>query len=229
MSYLEQASEKMDAISEAVEGFKAKHTTALDEVSGRVDAMELNWKRSNRLMGESPEVKGAETKSMDKWLRGKELEPMERKALSISADGQDVTVRDDWENVMLKRMYDTSPMRQIARTITCQSNQLATLFTTSEFGAEWVAGDGTTTSGTTDDFPYRQTIPIYELAAQVTVTNDLLDDSAGSSGFSVETFVMEEISAKMSRTEATAFVVGDGSTKPTGFLNYGGTASGSWT
>jgi len=120
-------------------------------------------------------------------------------------------------------------MRQASRTITCESNNLATLFTTGQFGAEWVAGDGTTTAGTTDDYPYRQNIPIYELAAQVSVTNDLLDDSATSSGFSVEDFVMREIADKMARTENTAFVVGDGSTKPKGFLAYGGTATASWT
>ena len=232
MSNFETASRKMDEIGESVEAFKAKHATALDEVSGRVDEMELQWKRELRgdrtdMTGEAKA--GVETKSMGKWLRGKEMEPTERKALSISADGQDVTVRDDWDNALLRRMYDTSPMRQVARTITTNSNQLATLFTTSEFGAEWVAGDGTTTSGTTDDYPYRQTIPIYELAAQVTVTNDLLDDSAGSSGFSVEDFVMAEISNKMSRTENSAFVNGDASTKPKGFLQYGGTLTASWT
>lgn len=231
MTYeMEQASQQIAEIGEAVEGFKVKHQTALDEVSGRVDQMELSWKREKRSGMYSTETKaGVETKSVKRWLTGADLDPAERKALSISADGQGVTVREDWDNMIRKRMYDSSPMRQISRAITCGSNQLETLFTTSEFGAEWVAGDGTTTSGTTDDFPYRQTIPIYELAAQVSVTNDLLDDSAGSSGFSVEDYVMGEISEKMSRTENTAFVVGDASSKPKGFLTYGSTLLASWT
>ena len=75
----------------------------------------------------------------------------------------------------------------------------------------------------------RQAIPIYKLAVQVTVTQDLLDGSAGSSGFSVQGFVIAEISDKMTRTENTAFVNGDASTKPKGFLQYGGTVSASWT
>jgi len=229
MSTIQDASQKLDDIQEAVQAFEHKHKTALDEVKGRVDSMELSWKRSQRTMVGHVEAPGIEAKAVRGWLTGKELEPAERKALSISADGQDVTVREDWENAIRQRMFDTSPMRAVARSFACQSNKLETLFTNSEFGAEWVAGDGTTTAGTTDDFPYRQSIPIYELAAQVSVTNDLLDDSAGSSGFSVEDYVLREIAEKMSRTENTAFVVGDGSGKPKGFLNYGGTAAASWT
>ena len=228
---IEQTASQIDAIREGIETFKAKHTTALDEAKGRIDQMELNWvksNRANRFVG-TAEPQGVEAKAMGSWLRGKDLATDERKALSITSDGQGVTVRDDWDNALQRRMFDTSPMRQVAKTIATSSNQLATLFTTSEFGAEWVAGDGTTTAGTADDYPYRQTIPIYELAAQVTVTNDLLDDSQGSSGFSVEDFVMAEISNKMTRTENTAFVNGDASTKPKGFLNYGGTLTASWT
>ena len=228
---IEKTASAIDAIKEGVETFKAKHETALDEAKGRIDQMELNWVKSNRASRFEPtsEPIGVEAKAMGSWLRGKDLAPDERKALSITTDGQGVTVRDDWDNALARRMFDTSPMRQVAKTIATSSNQLATLFTTSEFGAEWVSGDGTTTAGTSDDFPYRQTIPIWELAAQVTVTNDLLDDSQGSSGFSVEDFVMAEISSKMTRSENAAFVNGDASTKPKGFLQYGGTLTASWT
>ena len=228
---IEQTASTIDAIREGIETFKAKHTTALDEAKGRIDQMELNWVKSNRANRFEPTSvpQGVEAKAMGSWLRGKDLAPDERKALSITSDGQGVTVRDDWDNALARRMFDTSPMRQVAKTIATSSNQLATLFTTSEYGAEWVAGDGSTTAGTADDYPYRQTIPIYELAAQVTVTNDLLDDSQGSSGFSVEDFVMAEISNKMTRTENSAFVNGDASTKPKGFLQYGGTLTAGWT
>lgn len=226
---LETASQKLDEINESIEDFKSHHKTALDEVAGRVDAMELSWKKGQRSSFGEIEQQGIETKAIGQWLRGKELPQLERKALSISADGQDVTVRDDWQNLLMRRMYDTSPVRQVARTINCESNALATLFTTSEYGAEWTSGDGTTTSGTTDQFPYRQSIPIYELSAQVTVTNDLLDDSRGSAGFAVEDFVMQEIADKFARTENSGFVVGDATNKPKGFLNYGGTAAASWT
>lgn len=227
---IEQASKTLDEITEAVQAFEQKHKTALDEVRGRVDNMELTWRRKDRgMLFSDGEDRGFETKAVHNWLTGKELQADERKALAISTDGQDVTVRSDWENAIRQRMFDTSPMRQVARTFSCASNKLETLFTNSEFGAEWVEGDGTTTSGTTDDFPYRQSIPIYELAAQVSVTNDLLDDSAGSSGFSVEDYVLREIADKMARTENTAFVAGDGSAKPKGFLDYGSTVVASWT
>lgn len=227
----ENASRKMDELGESVEAFKAKHQTALDEVSGRVDEMELSWKREKRsgMYGGPEAPAGVETKSVKRWLTGKDMTPDERKALSITSDGQGVTVRADWDNALQRRMYDTSPMRQIARTVACESNQLATLFSNSEYGATWSAGDGAAASATTDDFPYRQTIPIYEIYAQVTVSNDLLDDSMGSSGFNVEDYVMDEITRKFSRSENTAFVVGTGSTQPTGFLNYGGTLTSAWT
>src|SRR6056297_2522006 len=186
MNEISEVSRTVGEMAESVEAFKMKHQTALEEVSGRVDQMELTWKRQGRLpTGMDEQAPGIEQKAVARWLTGKDLDATERKALSITADGQGVTISDDWNNLLERRMFDTSPVRQVARVLACESNQLATLFTTSAFGAEWVAGDGVTTSGTTDDYPYRQTIPIFELAAQVTVTNDLLDDSAGSSGFSV--------------------------------------------
>jgi len=106
MNNFETASAITD-IADGLEAFKLKHKTALDEVAGRVDSMELNWKRRSR-HSVDVETKGTEALIMKKWLSGKELEPIERKALSISADGQDVTVRDDWDMNLMSRMFDTS-------------------------------------------------------------------------------------------------------------------------
>jgi HK97 family phage major capsid protein len=173
MTNLQDTSQKVGEIAEGIEAFQRKHATALDEVRGRIDQMELKSVRSGRLFTPTGEPAGAETKAMNKWITGAGLSEIERKALSISADGQNVTVRDDWSDVLKKRMYDSSPVRRLATTIQTNSNQLATLFTNSEFGAEWVAGDGTTTTGTTDDHPYRQTIPIYGKRCERPMVSDI--------------------------------------------------------
>jgi HK97 family phage major capsid protein len=71
----------------------------------------------------------------------------------------------------------------------------------------------------------RISIPLYELNALPKASQRLLDDSA----FDIEGWLAGRIADKFARAEAAAFVNGDGSDKPTGFLTYTTVANDSWS
>ena len=83
-------------------------------------------------------------------------------------------------------------------------------------GAEW-AGESSTRNETDTPTINRISIALHELSAQPKITQRLLDNAT----FDVEGWLTGYVADKFSRTEATAFVSGDGDAKPKGFLSYG--------
>lgn len=71
----------------------------------------------------------------------------------------------------------------------------------------------------------RVSIPLHELNAMPKASQRLLDDSA----FDIEGWLAGRIAERFARAEAEAFVAGNGSGKPTGFLNYTKVALAAWT
>jgi HK97 family phage major capsid protein len=59
-------------------------------------------------------------------------------------------------------------------------------------------------------------IPIHEMYAQPKATQKMLDDA----GLDLEGWLSRKVEMRLGRKENTAFVVGDGSQKPKGFLSY---------
>src|SRR5262249_32217583 len=65
-----------------------------------------------------------------------------------------------------------------------------------------------------------QKIEIHEQYAQPRLTQKVLDDAA----IQIDLWLSNKIADRLSRKENTAFVTGDGTGKPKGFLAYGPTA-----
>ena len=93
----------------------------------------------------------------------------------------------------------------------------------SDIGAGWASETAGSTETSTPQID-RISIPLHELSALPKASQRLLDDSA----FDVEGWLAERIADKFIRSEAAAFISGDGVDKPTGFLNYTAVADGSW-
>jgi HK97 family phage major capsid protein len=64
-----------------------------------------------------------------------------------------------------------------------------------------------------------------ELYAMPAATQSLLDDSA----VDIDAWLAEEVRISFAEQEGTAFVTGDGTNKPKGFLGYTTVANASWT
>jgi len=175
-----------------------------------------------------PDFGGDDTKAsdpvLDGWLRKGDVSGLEGKAMSISADGQDVVVRGEWSDRIFRLIRETSPVRRAANVMNTTSNSLDVLVDRGEPTSAWVAETGTR-SETNTSFMSRHPISVFEHYAYPAVTTHLLEDSA----FAVEPWLIAKIAARFARQENAAFFGGSGSGEPTGLLTYGTTPDDSFT
>ncbi|GGE21658.1 phage capsid protein [Primorskyibacter flagellatus] len=155
----------------------------------------------------------------DDGLRGLELEG---KALSTSGDGGylvDAVTSETIQSVL----HSAASIRQIANVVTVEATSYDVLVDTTDVGSGWVSETGTVADSDTPVMD-RISIPLYELAALPKASQRLLDDSA----FDVEGWLAGRIADKFARSEGSAFVNGDGTDKPTGFMTHAKVAEASW-
>lgn len=153
------------------------------------------------------------------------LKGLEQKALSagVPTDGG-VLVTPPVEREILHRMSMASPIRSLA---TVQSISTATFkkaFSTTGPGAGWI-GEAAARPQTTSQVIADMNFPTMELYAMPAATQTLLDDAA----VNVEQWIADEVQVVFAEQEATAFVNGDGVTRPMGFMTPAKVAQASWT
>ena len=133
-------------------------------------------------------------------------------------------VTPDTTGRMVKKVYETSPMRQLATVVTIGTDALEGPIDNGEVDAAWVGETQTRTeTGTPQLGMWR--IEANELYAYPKATQKLLEDAS----IDIEAWLGDKASAKFGRKENTAFVVGDGSKKPRGLFSYPVVATGDAT
>lgn len=130
----------------------------------------------------------------------------EVKTLSVGSDTDGgYFVTPDVSGRIVKRIYETSPIRQIASVQTISTDKLEGVEDLDEAGAMYA--DERNTSG---DEKTPQTgkwsIPVFWIDTEPKATQQMLDDSA----FNVEGWLSEKVSDKFSRFENREFTVGAG-------------------
>jgi len=124
-------------------------------------------------------------------------------------------IRPERSATMIQRIFETSPVRSIADIQTTSSDVLEFLIDDNEAtSGGWVGETSSRGETATPDIGLL-TIPAHEQFAQPKATQKMLDDA----GFDIESWLSRKVTDKMTRFENTAFVVGDGSQKPRGFLS----------
>lgn len=113
-----------------------------------------------------------------------------------------------------KQVQDISPIRQIARVVQVGTPDYKELVDLNGFGTEWV---GETTSRSQTDTPdLGECAPTFgEIAAKPEATRHSLEDLF----FDVEAWLTGSASEQFAIAEGVAFISGNGTNKPTGFLN----------
>ena len=158
----------------------------------------------------------------DDALRGLELEG---KALStaVNSDGGYLVDPQTSESVQ-SVLNATASIRAIATVVNVEATSYDVLVDHTDVGAGWASETGSVTE---TDIPQidRISIALHELSALPKASQRLLDDSA----FDIEAWLAGRIADKFARSEADAFINGDGSDKPTGLLNHTKIADASWT
>lgn len=124
-------------------------------------------------------------------------------------------IRPERSATMIKRIFETSPVRNIANIETTSSDSMEFVIDDDEAtSGGWVGETASRGNTDTPDIGLL-TIPAHEQFAQPKATQKMLDDA----GFDIESWLSRKVTNKMSRFENTAFVVGNGSQKPRGFLS----------
>jgi len=154
----------------------------------------------------------------------KGIMPNESKSLSVTNDGQGVSVRSEWSDRIFKEIRETSPVRAVAGNLLTGSNEIEVLVDRGEPASDWI-GELDPRSDTDTSFVERLKIPVYEHYARPEATQQILEDSQ----FDVESWLAAKIQSRFSRQENTAFMLGDGVGKLRGILTYSTVPEASFT
>lgn len=146
----------------------------------------------------------------------KVLDGAEFKAMSVGGDPDGgYFVTPDTAGRMVKKIYESSPIRQIASVQPISSDKLEGIEDLGEAGAGWV---GETATRPDTDTPQigKWSIEAFEMYASPKTTQKLLDDAA----VDIEAWLAGKTGDRFARLEATAFVAGTGAGQPRGLTSY---------
>lgn len=157
----------------------------------------------------------------DDALRGL---PLEEKAMStaVAADGGYLVDPETAETVK-SVLRGASSIRQVANVVSVESTSFDVLIDSTEAGAGWATETAASVETSTPTIE-RISIALHELSALPKISQRLLDDSA----FDIESWLAGRIADTFARSEAAAFINGDGVDKPTGLLTHPQVAEASW-
>lgn len=198
---------------------------ALDNYKNRLDTIETVYARPE-FGGETKSAIPSEySKAFRNYLRkGMDagLEQLQSKSLSVGSDPDGgYLVTPHMSQTIVKAVFETSPLRQIASVETISSDALELIDDHDSAAAGWTSETGSVSETTTPLIAKRR-IPTHELYAQPKATQKLVDDAA----IDIEAWLSDKISDIFARKENTAFISGNGVGCPRGILTY--TAGTSW-
>ena len=215
-----------DAVKGAVMGFVNELNEFREGLSKQLKTQEeqMNMiERKTLLRNRAPLSNGAERevphqKAFNAYLRNGDDDGLrglavEEKGLSVASDGGFLAAPVVAETVQ-SVLRDGASLRKLANVVTVEASAYEVLVDKGETGAGWATEEASveTEAGGIE----RITFPVHELSAMPKASQRLLDDAA----FDVEAWLAERIAEKFARSEAAAFVHGNGVGKPRGILSY---------
>ncbi len=233
-----QGASPVAEVKTALAGFMSELKTFQDDIHERLQQQKEQMtmlERKSTILGrpalaaetdlDAPHKKAFEAylrSGDDEGLRGLELEG---KALStaVAADGG-YLVDPETSATIASTLVGAGSLRKVANVVQVEGTAYDVLIDESNQGSGW-ADEVTATTDTTTPTIDRISIPLHELAAMPKISQRLLDDSA----FDIEAWMAGRIADVFARSEAAAFITGDGVNKPTGILSHTAVANASWS
>jgi HK97 family phage major capsid protein len=154
------------------------------------------------------------------------LRRLEAKALAVGTNGGadgGYLVPQDTEGEIGRRLAQVSPIRAIAGNRQVSTTVYRKPFLITGAATGWV-GETASRDQTTSPALAELSFPTMELYAMPAATQPLLDDSA----VNIDEWLAAEIDTAFAEQEGAAFVSGDGTNKPKGFLSYTPVAESAW-
>ncbi len=215
--------EKVDRINRALEDQKR----ALDDLTLQA-ARPIIGGLNDLGRKQAPYQVRERKQAFDRYVRKGDaggLDALELKALSAGSgpDGG-YTVPLEIETTIDRVLAKASPIRAIATVRQIGANTYRKPINIAEAASGWVGETGTISQTNTPTLAALD-FPAMELYAMPAATQTLLDDSQ----VDIEQWLAEEVQIVFAEQEGAAFVNGDGTNKPTGFLHYTTVADASWS
>lgn len=142
-----------------------------------------------------------------------------RNALSVGVDTEGgFLCPDTFEKTLVQALEESCAVRNYAHVFTTSSGTHKIPVVSTKGVANWI--DEGTAYGESDDVFGSEQIDAHKVGTIIKVSEELLNDSA----FDLEAYFRDEFARRIGCKEEEAFIVGDGSKKPTGILNATGGA-----
>jgi len=140
----------------------------------------------------------------------------EAKALSVGSDPDGgYLVTPDTTGRIVSRIYETSPMRQVAAAMSIGTDSVEGMNDLDQNGFAWVGEITARTENTTAQIG-KWSIPVHEAVSIVSATQKVLEDAR----LDLEAWLATKSADRISRGENAAFVTGNGINKPRGLCDY---------
>ena len=190
----------------------------LDEYKSRLELLETSISRPNGEQFISHKDNEHKT-AFNSYLRSgqdQQLSRIEQKSLSTmsEADGGYLITRSTSKQIT-KILEEISPMRQLASREQISSSSLDIIEDCDKAGAGWTSETKEVLDTDTPRISKRN-INVFELYAQPTATQKLIDDSS----IDIEKWLAEKLIHSFAKLENHSFIHGDGTSQPRGILTY---------
>ena len=153
------------------------------------------------------------------------LRGLEAKALSVGSDPDGgFLVTEELESRVNRGVRNVSPIRAIAQVRRVSGSVYKKPFAITDAAAGWIAETAArpeTNAPTLAELAF----PTMELYAMPAATSALLDDAA----VDIDEWIADEVQGSFAQQEGTAFVTGNGTARPKGFLDYTKVDNATWS
>lgn len=120
-------------------------------------------------------------------------------------------IPDEWDSRLIDTLAEENVMRKLGKTIQTSGEHKINIAATKP-AAVWVAEGGAMTFG---NGTFAQiTLDAHKVHVGILVTEELLNDNV----FDLENYILDQFGKAIANAEEDAFINGDGTNKPTGFL-----------
>jgi HK97 family phage major capsid protein len=226
-----KASQPKDVVTEE------KHKRMADEITAKVADLQakqakleaaMNRPGADDAKGINAEVEAKHRDAFRAYMAYGKADGLKetREGIEIKAMSTDVNpdggylVRPELSQTIVTRIFETSPLRQVANVERTGSKSIDILIDDQEAGARWV-GEGA--SGGSTDTPQigQKVIAAHKIEASPLMTTEMIEDAY----LDVEGWLARKVADKFARTQNSTFVTGNGVGQPRGFLTYAAWAS----
>ena len=137
-----------------------------------------------------------------------------RNALSEGVDSEGgYLVPDEFERTLVQALEEDNVIRSHAHVFTTSNGVHKIPVVATKGVANWI--DEGQAYGESDDVFAQEQIDAHKVGTLIKVSEELLDDSA----FDLQSYISKEFTRRIGAKEEEAFLIGDGSKKPTGILH----------